>query len=105
MPPIKAWGGSETADVRYGQSVIGGRPYLVVGARAANGAGGLFAVDPALLDQVYDLGAAGEGMNVALVSRSGNIVAHSSTVAALEDVQTMPPCSPQKPFRAAEEFM
>jgi two-component sensor histidine kinase len=74
MPPIKAWGGSETADVRYGQSVIGGRPYLVVGARAANGAGGLFAVDPALLDQVYDLGAAGEGMNVALVSRSGNIV-------------------------------
>ncbi len=74
MPPIAAWGGPESADVRYGQAVIGGISYLVVSARAANGAGGLFAVDPALLDQVYDLGSAGEGMHVALVSRSGNIV-------------------------------
>ena len=31
--------------------------------------------------------------------------AHSSTVAAFEEVQTMPPCSPQKPLSAAEEFM
>ena len=31
--------------------------------------------------------------------------AHSSTVEALEEVQTMPPCSPQKAFSAAEEFM
>ena len=74
MPPIAAWGGAESANVRYGQAVIGGTSYLVVSARAANGAGGLFAIDPALLDQVYDLGSAGEGMHVALVSRSGNIV-------------------------------
>ncbi len=73
-PPIAAWGGSETADARYGQAVIAGRPYLVVSARDARGAGGFIAIDPALLDQVYDLGTAGEGMNVALVTRAGNIV-------------------------------
>lgn len=73
-PPVAAWGGSEAADVRYGQALIAGRPYLVVSARDARGAGGFIAIDPALLDQVYDLGTAGEGMNVALVSRAGNIV-------------------------------
>ncbi len=73
-PPIASWGGSEAADVRYGQALIAGRPYLVVSARDARGAGGFIAIDPALLDQVYDLGMAGEGMNVALVSRAGNIV-------------------------------
>ena len=31
--------------------------------------------------------------------------AHSSTVAAFDDVQTMPPCSPQNPLSAADEFM
>ena len=31
--------------------------------------------------------------------------AHSSTVAAFEEVQTIPPRSPQKPLSAAEEFM
>ena len=31
--------------------------------------------------------------------------AHSSTVAALDEVHTMPPCRPTKPLIAAEEFM
>ena len=31
--------------------------------------------------------------------------AHSSTVAALDDVHTMPPLRPQNALRAAEEFM
>src|SRR6218665_1678914 len=31
--------------------------------------------------------------------------AHSSTVRAFDEVQTMPPCSPTNDLRAAEEFM
>lgn len=78
LPPVKVWGGAEIAQVRYDYVMLADRRYLAIYARNPNPGTALqealLLVDPQLLDQVFDLGEAGEGMKVALISSGGTVV-------------------------------
>lgn len=81
QPPIKAWGGAELAEARYGHVTLGGKLYLAIAARSADGAmrESLILADADLLDQVFDLGEGDPGLIVALESRSsGTIVSRGA---------------------------
>ncbi|WP_420101868.1 histidine kinase dimerization/phosphoacceptor domain -containing protein [Bosea sp. (in: a-proteobacteria)] len=79
-PPVANWGGVELAQAHYGDVSVGGRRLLAVHAMNADPEpgelrDGLLLVDPQILDSVFDLGHAGAGMSVALLSRGGGVVA------------------------------
>lgn len=74
LPPTPIWAGHELAHARYDYVTLKGRGYLVVYARSAAAAApqeSLLLVDPLLMDQVFELGEAGEAMNVALIAPDG----------------------------------
>jgi signal transduction histidine kinase len=80
LPRVPTWGGQELADARYGQISLRNRRFLVVQAtnpdpNPGNLKDGLLLVDPDVLDSVFDLGGGGQGMQVALLSRAGGVVA------------------------------
>ncbi|PZN96390.1 MAG: hypothetical protein DCF30_17720 [Hyphomicrobiales bacterium] len=91
LPPVKVWGGgAELAQVRYDYVTLAERNYLAIYARNADATKilqeALLLVDPSLLDQVFDLGEAGEGMNVALLSSGGTVVtSRNSATSGTED--------------------
>lgn len=77
---IPAWGGQELADARYGQISLRSGRFLAVHASNPDPdpgelKDGLLLVKPDILDSVFDLGGASQGMQVALVSRTGGVVA------------------------------
>lgn len=77
LPSTRIWAGEELARARYDYVSLNGRSYLVVYARSrAEDAPeeALLLADPGLLDQVFELGEGGEGMNVALISQEGTVV-------------------------------
>lgn len=89
LPPVKVWGGAELAQVRYDYVTVADRRYLAIYARDPTAAQAmqeaLLLVDPKLLDQVFDLGEGGEGMNVALISSGGAIVTSRNSTPGAED--------------------
>ena len=100
LPPVKVWGGAELAQVRYDYVTVAERRYLAIYARNPEAgkvsAGEILAgkslqealllVDPDLLDQVFDLGEAGEGMNVALISSGGAVVTSRNNAPSNDNV-------------------
>ena len=78
-PSAETWTGDVQAQARYDHLVIAGRPYLAVYARSAARDSpireGLLLVDPASLNQVFELGESDAGLTVALVSRAAGVVA------------------------------
>ena len=95
LPPVRVWGGAELAQVRYDYVTVAERRYLAIYARdpaAGNVLAGkslqeaLLLVDPDLLDQVFDLGEGGEGMNVALISSGGAVVTSRNNATSNDNV-------------------
>ena len=77
LPSTTIWAGEELARARYDYVTLKGRRYLAVYARRlAEDAPeeSLLLVDPVLLDQVFDLGEHGRGVNVALIAQDGGVV-------------------------------
>lgn len=89
LPPVKVWGGAELAQIRYDYVTLAERRYLAIYARNPDPATvlqeALLLVDPQLLDQVFDLGEAGEGMKVALISSGGTVVTSRNSTKSDED--------------------
>lgn len=82
LPDTPIWGGEELARARYDYATLKGRSYLVIYARSSAEDApedSLLLVDPLLLDQVFALGEGGEGMDVALISQEGGVVARRNT--------------------------
>ncbi|WP_332680819.1 histidine kinase dimerization/phosphoacceptor domain -containing protein [Bosea sp. (in: a-proteobacteria)] len=76
-PAVPVWGGSETAEARYGQVDLHGRHFLAIHARhphAGSDGAALLLASPDLLSNVFDLGTADPGLIVGMVSRSSGIV-------------------------------
>ncbi|CAM5206816.1 hypothetical protein ARD30_14115 [Bosea thiooxidans] len=87
-PSVMAWNGADLGQIRYDQVAVAGRRYLAILARARtpteNGPSeALLLVEPDLLENVFDLGDDGLGMNVALLGRGGAVVATRGADAAL----------------------
>jgi hypothetical protein len=77
LPSTTIGAGEELARARYDYVTLKGRSYLAVYARGlAEDAPeeSLLLVDPVLLDQVFDLGEHGRGVNVALIAQEGGVV-------------------------------
>ncbi|KPF70756.1 hypothetical protein IP69_09625 [Bosea sp. AAP35] len=77
---------------RFDQVSVDGRDHLVSQVRLTSDATlreGLLLADPDLLDQVFDLGGSGDGVNVAMVSRGDTIVMHRDDGGA-DDVSWLP---------------
>lgn len=89
LPPVKVWGGAELAQVRYDYVTLAERKYLAIYARNSDAGKvsqeALLLVDPKLLDQVFDLGEGGEGMNVALISSGGTVVTSRNSATSDDD--------------------
>lgn len=83
---------------RYDYVKVGGHDRLAIHVQTTSDAmlqEGLLLVDPKLLDQVFELGGSGDGVNVALVSRGNAIVTHrgdarSDDLSWLPDQETFP---------------
>lgn len=89
LPPVRLWGGAELAQARYDYVTLADRRYLAIYARNPDRGAplqeALLLVDPQLLDQVFDLGEAGEGMKVALISGGGTVVTSRNNTMGDED--------------------
>ena len=80
LPRVPAWGGQDLADARYGQISLRSGRFLAIHASnpdpdPAELKDGLLLVDPDVLENVFDLGTGSQGMEVALMSRAGGVVA------------------------------
>jgi two-component sensor histidine kinase len=78
-PTAPTWNGADLGKIRYDQVTLGGRRYLatLVMSPAATGAAlqqALLLADPDLLENVFDLGDDGQGMDVALIGRNTGVV-------------------------------
>lgn len=77
---------------RFDQVAVRGRDHLVSQVRLPDDEtlrDALLLADPDLLDQVFDLGGSGDGVNVAMVSRGDTIVMHRDEGGA-DDVSWLP---------------
>lgn len=78
-PSAPVWNGADLGRIRYDQVTIGSRRYLAVLAVNPDARGqalreALLLTDPDLLENVFDLGGEGQGMNVALIGRGTGVV-------------------------------
>lgn len=80
LPRVTTWGGQELADARYGQITVRDARFLAIHASNPDADAtalkeGLLLVDPDILENVFDLGTGSQGMEVALMSGVGGVVA------------------------------
>lgn len=92
-PSTSPWNGPNLGRVRYDQVSLGGRRYLAILVTSAGAAGAaleeaLLLADPDLLENVFDLGDEGQGMNVALIGRNTGVVVSRGLEA--DDVSWLP---------------
>ncbi len=78
-PPTPTWNGADLGRIRYDQVTLGGRRHLAILVTSPAAAGtalqqALLLADPDLLENVFDLGGEGQGMNVALIGRNTGVV-------------------------------
>jgi len=90
LPRSAVGQGSRLPGARYDYIRLGQRDHLAISFREGGGAlrEGLLLVDPALLDQVFELDETNDGMNVALVSGGAAIVAQRDQIGG--DVSWLP---------------
>lgn len=80
LPSIATWNGADLGQIRYDQVTLSGRSYLAILAADTQASGGqlqeaLLLTTPDLLENAFDLGDEGSDMNVALIGRSGGVIA------------------------------
>jgi two-component system, sensor histidine kinase PdtaS len=77
-PIVQPWGGTTQAQFRYDAITIGKALYLLTYARQKDAVGGeweaVLLLDPALLDQSFDVGQANGTTGVALMSAGGQVI-------------------------------
>lgn len=88
LPAVANWNGADLGRIRYDQVAVAGRRYLAILAADTQAPGGhlqeaLLLTTPDLLENVFDLGGDGQGMNVALIGREGGVLANRGNDADL----------------------